>query len=814
MDNLGYVPESENNGHAFTISRGSAGTKQANVNDFLVEINSRFKPSKKLLYYRRSTFLLAALAILLLLVLIIILTSRSKWNPPSICTSSECIRSAANFKYSINFSADPCDDFYQFCCGKWSQGHPNHGWYSGFSTFTTVTEKIAIEAMEVLGEGVKDGEPTAVAQAKKLYESCLATDALDHLGLNPLYDVLSLTNLPLVPSFFNQTPSSGQFDWIKSEILLKLVLAMDVFIGFTVQPNLYRRNENVMYMGVLYQSCPLPSPLKNNRWLSKQRKARSALEPMEDEESGDAREELRRKIRSDIFKHVTKYIMGNTSQEVAEENDLQKAADIINNITAYMDNLQENFTLPEGDYGEDETRRISFQKLQNLTDSNVRKPMPDFWINYISSLFETTNVTIDPHSDAFLITETELGYLWNVLDYVSSEPQMHIELYMWWSAVYAMIINTSSDLTSYIVKQTAIFYASSGSEDDPLYTRSRSLDCCDLVNKYMGWAVSYAVADKTFANKTKPKVEKMISDIKVAFIDHVRGIRWMDADTKKITLEKSEEMLSFIGYPDWLFQEGALDRKYWGLEINETTYLSNMVSIIMQYSIETLTSLRLPNPRDWSTEATVVNAYNSFQDNAINIPMAILNFPLYDLGLEVLNYGSIGAILGHEFTHGFDNAGRKMDKYGNYIQWWSNKTIETFEEMTKCFVNQYDNYTLKGIAGHVKGKMTLGENLADNGGLNQAYTAYQRYIQKNGDEPKLPGFEQYSSDQMFFIAYGSIWCETLSMEDLKVQLEHDEHCPNSVRVVGTLQNSLDFAKAFQCPKNSKMNPERKKCRIW
>ncbi|KAH0999502.1 hypothetical protein HUJ04_005277, partial [Dendroctonus ponderosae] len=527
-----------------------------------------------------------------------------------------------------------------------------------------------------------------------------------------------------------------------------------------------------------------------------------------------AREELRRKIRSDIFKYVTKYIMRNTSQEVAEEKDLQKAADIINNITAYMDNLQENFTLPEGDYGEDETRRISFQKLQNLTDSNVRKPMPDFWINYISSLFETTNVTIDPHSDAFLITETELGYLWNVLDYVSSEPQMHIELYMWWSAVYAMIINTSSDLTSYIVKQTAIFYASSGSEDDPLYTRSRSLDCCDLVNKYMGWAVSYAVADKTFANKTKPKVEKMISDIKVAFIDHVRSIKWMDADTKKITLEKSEEMLSFIGYPDWLFQEGALDRKYWGLEINETTYLSNMVSIIMQYSIETLTSLRLPNPRDWSTEATVVNAYNSFQDNAINIPMAIFNFSLYDLGLEVLNYGSIGAILGHEFTHGFDNAGRKMDKYGNYIQWWSNKTIETFEEMTKCFVNQYDNYTLKDIAGHVKGKMTLGENLADNGGLNQAYTAYQRYIQKNGDEPKLPGFEQYSSDQMFFIAYGSIWCETLSMEDLKVQLEHDEHCPNSVRVVGTLQNSLNFAKAFQCPKNSKMNPERKKCRIW
>ncbi|KAJ8915866.1 hypothetical protein NQ315_015477 [Exocentrus adspersus] len=196
-----------------------------------------------------------------------------------------------------------------------------------------------------------------------------------------------------------------------------------------------------------------------------------------------------------------------------------------------------------------------------------------------------------------------------------------------------------------------------------------------------------------------------------------------------------------------------------------------------------------------------------------DVPMAILNFPVYNLGLEVLNYGSIGAILGHELTHGFDNMGRKHDKYGNHVQWWSNKTIETFENLTECFIKQYDNFTIDGVEGHVKGKNTLGENLADNGGVNQAFTAYKNYVSQFGEEAKLPGFENFTHEQMFFIAYGSIWCESTTVQDLQEQLEYDEHSPNSIRVIGALQNSNEFTKAFNCPKGSFMNPH-KKCKIW
>uniref|UniRef100_A0A6P7G7X5 Neprilysin-2-like n=1 Tax=Diabrotica virgifera virgifera TaxID=50390 RepID=A0A6P7G7X5_DIAVI len=113
----------------------------------------------------------------------------------------------------------------------------------------------------------------------------------------------------------------------------------------------------------------------------------------------------------------------------------------------------------------------------------------------------------------------------------------------------------------------------------------------------------------------------------------------------------------------------------------------------------------------------------------------------------------------------------------------------------------------------INGKQTLGENIADNGGLNEAIGAYKKYVAKHGEEPKLPGFENYTSFQLFFIAYANIWCQTASIEDLTTAIEYDEHCPNAIRVLGSLQNSPDFAKAFHCPTGSPMNPKNK-CKIW
>lgn len=278
-------------------------------------------------------------------------------------------------------------------------------------------------------------------------------------------------------------------------------------------------------------------------------------------------------------------------------------------------------------------------------------------------------------------------------------------------------------------------------------------------------------------------------------------------------MKKTKSMYSFIGYPDWLFKKGKLEEHYGEVEIDSTNFLQNMLNLVKSAVPKNLLSLRKTNKKEFSVDPIVVNAFNSFYENSIYVPLGILTFPMYHLGLEFLNYGAIGSVLGHELIHGFDNLGRKHDKYGNYKQWWSEKTIKTFENKTECFIQQYSNVTVDGTDDHISGTKTLGENIADNGGLNQAFAAYKRFRRKNGRELNLPGFKNYTHEQLFFIAFGSIWCETISSAELENQLESDEHSPNSVRVNLAVSNSPDFARSFNCPAGSKMNPINK-CKIW
>lgn len=177
-----------------------------------------------------------------------------------------------------------------------------------------------------------------------------------------------------------------------------------------------------------------------------------------------------------------------------------------------------------------------------------------------------------------------------------------------------------------------------------------------------------------------------------------------------------------------------------------------------------------------------------------------------------LNYGSLGSVLGHEITHGFDNFGRLFDKNGNLLPWWTNGTIESYVNMTQCFVDQYSNYFVPELGEHVDGKKTLGENIADNGGVREALEALRKHLRKHGPEPKLPGFEHLSSEQLFFLSFGNLWCGVSTIENLKLDLE-DEHSPQQFRARGALQNNKDFAIIWHCPPGSPMNPN-KKCVIF
>ncbi|XP_015834804.2 neprilysin isoform X1 [Tribolium castaneum] len=793
MDNYAYQPD--DNGKPFAITRYPSVPRPAN--DYLVEVNSRSKFLKKPKFFKILSAVLIAVIILLLIVIIILTVQYyDKTYLSRICTSEECLKSAANLKLSLDSSTNPCDDFYQYTCGRWSKEHPNHGWFPTFSTFATISEQILLSTEEFLTSEETNDEPSPVTQARNFYKSCMDEDALDDLGLSVVFKYLKEVDLPPVPSFLTKSDdeiAEFHFDWLKSDAVIKKTFAMDVLIGFVVDSNMLNQSENAMYIGVPGLRCPLPSPFKKTGG--------------EKSESAPDIDDLRRITNGNIIKFVLSTLYRNVTSKELKEDVLEQASDVLLNMTFEIDSLVANFSSESNDLQSQIVK--DFQtRINEILRSDIKKDYPQILEKYLGFLFTGTNVTIDFDNDFFLLSQNDVDYLPRILSYVLTSSDIYLELYMWWVTVFAMIINTSSEIVEYIVKQTAPFYTGTA------VLRSRSLDCSALVNSFMGMAVSYGLADRTFSNKTKPKVEQMLYDIKSAFMEHVKTISWMDQKTRTATLEKSKEMISFIGYPDWLLDKGALEIYYQGITLANNTYLDNMMSFIKLYVPSKLEDFRKINERNWSTDPLSVNAFNSFTNNAINLPMAILAFPIYHLGLEVLNYGAMGSILGHELTHGFDNEGRKHDKFGNYKEWWTHETIDTFEAKIECFVKQYDNFTLAGVEGHVQGKKTLGENIADNGGLRHAYWAYRKYVDRNGHEPKLPGFENFTDNQLFFIAFGSIWCETISPDDLESQIEYDEHSPNKIRVIGSLQNSKEFAQAFQCPVGSRMNPNTNKCQVW
>ncbi|XP_044254870.1 endothelin-converting enzyme homolog isoform X2 [Tribolium madens] len=748
-------------------------------------------------FFKILSAVLIAIIIILLIVIIILVVQYYKKTYLNICTSEECLKSAANLKLSIDSTTNPCDDFYQYTCGRWSKEHPNHGWFSSFSTFATVSEKVLLSTEEFLTSNEVSNEPSPITQARNFYKSCIDEESLDDLGLSVIYKYLKEADLPSVPSLVTKTDeeiAEFQFDWLKSDAVIKKTFAMDVLIGFVVDSNIFNQSENVMYIGVPGLRCPLPSPFKKN-------------DKKTGEENSPNLEELRRLTNGNIIKFVLSTIYRDVLSKELNEDVLEQASDVLLNMTFEIDTLVANFSIEVNDLQSQKIKELQ-AKINKILLNNVNKEYPQILEKYLDNLFTGTNVTIDFDKDLLFVGQNDVDYLPKILSYVLSTSDIYLELYMWWVTVFAMIINTSSEIVEYIVKQTAPFYTGTA------VLRSRSLDCSALVTSFMGMAISYGLVDQTFSNKTKPKVEQMLYDIKSAFVEHVKTLSWMDKETKTATLEKSKDMLSFIGYPDWLLEKGALETYYQGIVLANNTYLDNMMSFTKLYVPSRLEELRKINERNWSTDPLSVNAFNSFTNNAINLPMAILAFPIYHLGLEVLNYGAMGSILGHELTHGFDNEGRKHDRFGNYKEWWSHETIHTFEEKIECFVKQYDNFTVDGVESHVQGKKTLGENIADNGGLRHAYWAYRKYVHRNGLEPKLPGFENFTNDQLFFIAFGSIWCETISPDDLENQIEYDEHSPNKIRVIGSLQNSEEFAQAFQCPVGSKMNPNTNKCQVW
>ncbi len=342
--------------------------------------------------------------------------------------------------------------------------------------------------------------------------------------------------------------------------------------------------------------------------------------------------------------------------------------------------------------------------------------------------------------------------------------------------------------------------------------RPRWKRCSSAVDGALGEALGQVYVEHYFAGDSKQKTLQMVHDIEAAMDQDIDTLDWMSPATKLLAKQKLHAVTDKIGYPDkW--------RDYSKLIVSPTEALGNDERATAFENDRELNKIGKPvDKNEWGMTPPTVNAYYDPSMNDINFPAGILQPPFYDpnAGLAV-NYGHIGAVIGHELTHGFDDEGRKFDAKGDLSNWWTPSDAANFKARTSCVVKEYGSFVaVPGATAKdnvmVNGKLTLGEDTADNGGLVLAYIAYLDRARKEGIDihKKIDG---YTGPQRFYIAFAQNWCENSRPAAIRQQVLTDPHAPDHFRANGAIVNQPGFAAAFGCKKGSPMAPAQN-CRVW
>lgn len=380
-----------------------------------------------------------------------------------------------------------------------------------------------------------------------------------------------------------------------------------------------------------------------------------------------------------------------------------------------------------------------------------------------------------------------------------------VSLEDWKSYLQWCLINSyASSLSSEINNQNFDFYSktlSGTKEMKPRWKRSLS-----KVNGNIGQLLGQAFVERHFSEESKEEVGRMVENLRAVFRERINGLSWMSEETKARALEKLESFNKKIGYPDkW--------RDYSGLEISANQAVQNLMNASAFNFDYMINKLGKPVDKDeWFMTPQTVNAYYSSSQNEIVFPAGILQPPFYDANADAaINYGGIGAVIGHEFTHGFDDQGSKYDAKGNLVNWWTEQDRTQFDSRADFVVNQFNGFEpLEGL--FVNGKLTLGENIADLGGATLAYHALEKELENKEKPADIDGF---TYQQRFFLGWAQVWHMNMTDEELRKRIATDSHSPGHYRVIGPLANMPEFAAAFSCQEGDPMvNSDSVKAVIW
>ena len=433
------------------------------------------------------------------------------------------------------------------------------------------------------------------------------------------------------------------------------------------------------------------------------------------------------------------------------------------------------------------------KKYNKRALSQVFETYPNFdWNTYL----ETVGIPLAPHDS---VVVAHLDFFDNLNRLFTESDPMTFKLYMNWKVMQA----SSGYLNNKIGQESFRFYGSvlqGTKEQKPRWKRAVASS-----NSMVGELLAQEYVKVAFSEEAKVKVNEMVDNLKEAYRMRIQNLDWMSAVTKQKALEKLDAFNRKLGYPDqW--------KDYSELRIVEESYweiYQRCSKFGYKRMVEKLGTT--VDRTEWNMLPQTVNAYYSPTMNEIVFPAAIMQPPFFNPNADdAVNYGAIGAVIGHEFSHGFDDQGSKYDAKGNLNTWWTEDDRSKFEARTQLLVNQFNEFQpLDSV--YVNGQLTLGENIADLAGLTVAYDAYMISL-KNKPKSKIDGF---TPEQRFFIGFAQVWRGHSRPEYVRNQVVTDPHSPQQYRVIGTLSNMPEFYQAFGVKKGNKMwREDSKRVKIW
>src|SRR5579864_4038675 len=487
-------------------------------------------------------------------------------------------------------------------------------------------------------------------------------------------------------------------------------------------------------------------------------------------------DERSQKIRTEYVEHVTNMfkLMGDDPATAAQE------AQTVMNIETSL--AKASMTRVEMRNPESHYHKMDVPGVQSLT--------PAFsWRVYLTDIC---------YPDVKDINVGQPEFFKSLNAQLTSTPLPDWKIYLRWHLITA----AAPALSSKFVDENFNFFGKTMTGAKELQPRWKR--CVQSTDRQLGEALGQKYVARAFPPEAKEAALKMVHNLISALHEDIETLPWMGPETKKQALDKLSHIMLKVGYPDkW--------RDYSAYDVTRGPYVDNLFrGHEFQFRYE-LAKIGKPVDRtEWGMTPPTVNAYNNSNMNEIVFPAGIMQPPFYDPKADdAVNYGGMGAVIGHEITHGFDDHGSQFDAKGNLKNWWSPEDLKNFKERAQCVSDQFDSYVVDGDL-HENGKLVLGESIADLGGLTIAYAAYEKSL---AGKPRPPEKDGFTPEQRFFLGWAQVWGANQTIEFARLMANTNPHPLPRFRGNGPLSNMAEFARAFACKKGDPMVRE-KICKIW